>query len=273
MRIGLYYDTNQYGPGKVISNLKFGLEKLGIKYTINTDGDLNIILQNSNRLRQNLSNCFVGPNICTLPIHNAYVKDYNGYKQCIVPSKWVKFLYKNWIPEDKLFQWPVGIDTEKFNKSRSKKEIDFLIYHKRRSQSDLDLVVNFLNKNNQKYHVITYGNYSEYDFLNLISKSKYCFLIDSTESQGIAIQEIMSCDLPILAWDVQEWNDLGEEYKCPATSVPYWSESCGEYFYSIEQIEDKFNIFLNKTYNPRQFIVDNLSIEISTQNLIQELNK
>jgi len=31
----------------------------------------------------------------------------------------------------------------------------------------------------------------------------------------------------------------------PGTTIPYWDERCGEYFYNID-IEEKFNLFLNK---------------------------
>ena len=68
-----------------------------------------------------------------------------------------------------------------------------------------------------------------------MNSAKFCFLINGTESQGIAVQEIMSMGVPIIAWDIKEWLDQGEAYRVPATSIPYWDERCGEVFFNIDE--------------------------------------
>ena len=259
MEVGVYFDYKENGPGKVVDNLLKGFDLLGVNYKINSDGDKNIILQNCNRLSGDLSNCLIGPNICTLPIDNRYVMNYNSYESLLVPSEWVKKLYMRWIPENKIKVWPVGIDTERFSdKSSFEKEYDFLVYFKRRSREELNLVLNKLKEKKLTYIVLEYGNYTEEQFLDLISKSKYGFVIDNCESQGIAIQEMMSCNLPLIVWDSKYWTDRGENFKCDATSVPYWNKICGEILYNIED----FNLnFFDKKYNSRGFIIENLSLE------------
>jgi hypothetical protein len=56
----------------------------------------------------------------------------------------------------------------------------------------------------------------------------------------------------------------------PATTIPYWNESCGEFFYTYEELNEKFNTFISKlnSYNPRKFVLDNLSIDVCEQKLI-----
>lgn len=60
----------------------------------------------------------------------------------------------------------------------------------------------------------------------------------------------------------------------PCTSIPYWDEKCGEYFYEKEDFEKIFDIFINKleTYNPRQFILDNFITEKCKNNFINIIN-
>lgn len=271
MNIGIYFNYNLNGPGKVVNNLIKGLKELYINVNINKDGDLNIILQDCYRLNQDLSNCIIGPNISVLPIDNMILMDYNKYKKIIVPSAWVKKLYMKWIPEEKIIIWPVGIDTDIFyDVSEEKKNNDCLIYFKNRNIDDLNFTVNILEKLNQKYEIITYGNYSEDYFLETIKKSRYGIIIDNTESQGIAIQELMSSNLPLIIWDITEWNYRGDEYKTPATSVPYWSKICGEIFYTKDKLEETINIFLSNIdfYNPRLYILENLSLKDKTKELI-----
>ena len=56
----------------------------------------------------------------------------------------------------------------------------------------------------------------------------------------------------------------------PAKTIPYWNESCGEFFYTYEELNEKFNTFISKlnSYNPRKFVLDNLSIDVCEQKLI-----
>ena len=66
--------------------------------------------------------------------------------------------------------------------------------------------------------------------------------------------------------------EYGSSYNdIPATTIPYWDERCGEYFYNINELEDKFNLFLSKleTYKPREYILENLSMEVCEQKLIE----
>ena len=84
---------------------------------------------------------------------------------------------------------------------------DCLIYFKRRDQSELDAVKKFLVKNGFSYRMVEYGTYGEDGFKQLVNSAKFCFLINGTESQGIAVQEIMSMGVPIIAWDIKEWLD------------------------------------------------------------------
>jgi hypothetical protein len=196
------------------------------------------------------------------------------YKKVLVPSEWIKNKYKRWIPEEKIFVWPVGIDTDYFNdKSTIEKTIDCLIYHKRRSFEDLTFVTKMLKQYNQTFDIIEYGNYSEIDFINKVSKSKYVFMLDNCESQGIAIQEIMSMNVPMFVWDVKQWADRGEEFKVEASSIPYWDERCGMYETKIESIHQTFNLFLQKFgfFNPRSYILENLTLEKQAKEIIEIL--
>ena len=121
--------------------------------------------------------------------------------------------------------------------------------------------------------MVEYGSYSEYGFTQLVNQAKFCFLINGTESQGIAVQEIMSMGVPIIAWDIKEWLDQGEAYRVPATSVPYWDNRCGEKFYSIDKLQETFNNFYARIndYDPKAYVKENLSFESSVKTLLDIL--
>ena len=172
------------------------------------------------------------------------------------------------VPKDKILIWPAPIpDLSNYTKTP---EIDCLIYLKSRQDSDLEIAKEFLESKNISYQGLPYGNYTEDNFLDLVKKSKFCFLIDSTESQGIATQKIMSTNTPLFVWDVREWDYMGEQYKVSASSVPYWSEDCGEKFYDLSEIDDAFNKFYDSidTYNPKKLVDLELSYEVSVKKLL-----
>jgi hypothetical protein len=277
--IELLYEYSENGPGKVVKNLKSGLNSIGEKYSensINIDVNKKIIaLQwHKNISEYGGENLVIGPNICTIPTDNDFVMNGN-YKKLIVPSQWVADLYSKWIPSDKIFIWPVGIDTNFFyDRSKKEKEFDCLVYFKRRSIDDLIFVENMLTQKNQKFNTITYGNYKESEFLILLSKSKYVIVIDNCESQGIAIEEIMSCNLPLFVWDITKWSDRGDGCMCDATSIPYWSDTCGSVETNKDKIYESFDLFLEKLafFHPRDYILENLMLEKQAKEIINLFN-
>ena len=126
----------------------------------------------------------------------------------------------------------------------------------------MEIVQKLLIDFGQSFIALPYGNYNENEFLELMTKSKYCFLLNGTESQGIAVQEIMSCNLPIFAWDVERWADRGEEHTIEATSVPYWFDECGLKETNKSLLYGSFSSFLKNinNYNPRKYVLDNLGL-------------
>lgn len=275
----ILYEYNQNGPGKVIKNLKLGLDKLDINYeenpsVVNQEDKIIALQWHPLVSSANPNNLLIGPNVCTLPIDNGFIMS-QKYKKCVVPSPLVGDKYAQWISREKLFVWPVGIDTDFFSdKSKEEKQFDCLIYFKRRDFNDLKVITNLLKEHNQTFNIISYGDYSENQFIELISKSKYGIVIDNTESQGIAIQEMMSCNLPLFVWDVTMWVDRGSEHACPATSIPYWDDRCGIFEIDKDNIEKAFGIFLEKFgfFKPRDYILENLTLGKKAQDLIENFN-
>ena len=220
--INLYYSEAYWGhsatmngPHKVVDNLIKSLEQEKINYAINEEKyEHNFLLQYNDIAHEKhskieLDTCIIGPQVWLFDTYGQFLIEHQDYyKKMIAPSQWVKdkFINKFNLPENKLSVWPVGIET--FNNERDI-TYDCLIYFKRREQKELDAVKQFLDSKNLTYKMVEYGGYGEDGFKNLVNQAKFCFLINGTESQGIAVQEIMSMGVPIIAWDIKEWLDQG----------------------------------------------------------------
>ena len=285
--INLYYSEAYWGhsatmngPHKVVDNLIKSLEQEKINYAINEEKyEHNFLVkydatahEKHSKIEQDTT--IIGPQVWMFDGYGQFlIENQNYYKKIIAPSQWVKdkFINKFNLPENKLSVWPVGIEI--FNNERDI-TYDCLIYFKRRDQKELDAVKQFLDNKNLTYKMVEYGGYGEDKFKNLVNQAKFCFLINGTESQGIAVQEIMSMGVPIIAWDIKEWLDQGEAYRVPATSIPYWDERCGEVFFNIDDLEVTFSKFYATLdqYDPKAFIKDNLCFSKTAEQLMEIFN-
>ena len=137
--------------------------------------------------------------------------------------------------------------------------------------SYIDAVDTDLDKNKITYTGLEYGRYTQEEFRESISEVKYCIIIDNTESQGIAIQEMMAYNKPLLVWNQTVWNHLGDDYIVEGTSIPYWSSECGETFVDYENFDKVFNLFLSKLdkYNPKKYVDRELSPQKSIDTLLK----
>jgi len=215
-----------------------------------------------------------GPHFSVFPNQLLY-KINNVHKNSIYlqPSEWALNVWKKFNVESiiplKVFYFPVN--TKKFKPMENIKKEKVFIYFKRRKQEELTFLKKFLHNKNIEFKVFDYvKRYKEEDYLKYLQESNYGIILDAHESQGFAIEEALSCDVPLLVWNVTSMNqEEGINYPdIPATSIPYWDNRCGESFYNKEEFEEKYNEFTSKldTYKPREFVLDKLGIDKCANN-------
>ena len=206
-----------------------------------------------------------GPHFSVFPEENHMnmIKGHNSIY--IQPSDWANSAWKTYGYPINIYSLPFGVDTDKFNDINQNKSTVF-IYYKKRKPEELEYVCQFLNDRSITYTLFNYNiQYQEEDYLNCLQNAKYGIIIGQHESQGFAIEEALSCNVPLLVWNVKSMNqEYGSSYDdIYATSISYWDNRCGEVFYNKEELNLTFDFFISKlnTYTPRQYILDNISIE------------
>jgi len=282
------------GSSKVINNLLKGLEIIKFPYVINKNinstplvympnGKPNLLAIN----KKTKSEIIIGPNMFDLPI-GVEIPFYLKQKVMIttlhlLPSKWYVALYKelgyNLTP---LNFWPVGIDTYSFLPVKRKNRELVLVYHKQRDPSELEKIKRILDDNNINYKIIYYGHYSEDELKEILKTTLFVIWHGCHETQGIAYQECLASNVPLLVYDVKKVYLHNEFYKIykhiyefaskiNVTSVPYFSDKCG---IIIEDISELNNAIIKMfdtitTYEPRYFILENLSLEKQAMKFIE----
>lgn len=280
--INLWYEDSHYGstmsgPQKVLINLKESLEKCNVPYVINEDKYKNNFLihydakgyAKHEKLEHN--SCVIGPQIWPFNEYGEFLRDNpQYYKKIVVPgqSVYLSFIEQG-FDKEKLIIWPVGIKEINVDRSGTEK---FLVYHKQRSNEDLQEILSFLDEKEYEYEVLRYGSYSQEQFYRCLQECSRAIIVGRPETQGIAYQEMMSSDMPLLIWDNMEWYDydVPEAYqKNPApTSAHYFSEECGEKFYSKDGLPEVFEKFMSTNYSPKGYVKRELSYEVSVKKLL-----
>jgi glycosyltransferase involved in cell wall biosynthesis len=203
-------------------------------------------------------------------------------------TKWTNNIYIPYYGADKCTLWPAGIDTEKWQPTKSVKKYDILVYNKimwdkASTQECLTTpILKKLEESGLTYHVITYGQYKETQYHQLLEQSRAMLFLCEHESQGFACCEALSMNVPVLAYDQGFWLDpnrffWGESNPVPATSVPFFDARCGEKFSDLASFYTVFDAFFEKVqkgeFSPRSYILENLTLKKSAQRMLDIVSK
>lgn len=211
-------------------------------------------------------------------------REYNVQKY-LQHSRWaLDFARSAGLYDDAIFDvWPAGIDTDEWKPAERRKTHDVLIYRKihwdkERSESELVAPIReFLRSNGYSFSEIVYGSYLIDEYKRLLSEAKVMVFLTEHESQGLAYQECLASGVPVMAWDQGTFLDpIRHKYDrldVPATSVPYFDQRCGVTFVDINDFGVKFEPFFDDCssgqFRPREFVLETLSIETSTDRMLE----
>lgn len=222
-----------------------------------------------------------GPGDFGLPPTSAVVAADPRFKKLIQPSDWFADLYRPYCG-DKMLTWFAGIDTEMWpDFSKKPKIYDFVVYDKirwhreERVQSVLNRVTQHLDSTGRSYIVLRYACHHQSQFRNALKNSKAMIFICEHETQGLAYQEALATNVPVLAWDEGEMVDPAlQPYinsRLNVSSVPYFSPECGMTF-RLADFEDTCNKFWQSlpSFHPRRYVNTNLCLELSATQYLEE---
>jgi hypothetical protein len=274
------------GQERVFLNLRAGLDRLGVPYTVN-------------RYREALRNpsmpvgiigkphvldivpwknpILFGASIMSHPLADEnMLRRLPNIRRILVPGEWMRAMCEPYWGN--LVQaWPVGIDTHAWAPAPpGAREFDVLIYDKIHWEYDrqrltlLDPIRSHLRHCGLRVATLRYGFYKEKEFASLLQRCRAMIYLGEHETQGIAYQQTLSCGVPILAWNQGGcWRDP-QYYPHrvqfgPVTSVPYWDERCGLTFAGGHEFPETFGRFWDLAasghYRPRDYILENLTLE------------
>jgi len=222
--------------------------------------------------------CFIfGPHFSVFP-NEKILKIKSEKTAYIILSSWIKKVWQSYnICSDlRLVDIPFPVDIDKFCETKPSLDRNkVFIYYKSRNPQELQFMENVLRQLGLPYKIFCYRpGYNENEYLEYLQNSRFGIWVDAHESQGFALEEALACNVPLFVWNIRSMNqEYGQSYSdIPATTIPYWDSRCGEYFYDMNDFEEKFRLFLhninNNSYRPRDYVLENLSPEICEKRVI-----
>jgi glycosyltransferase involved in cell wall biosynthesis len=281
------------GQMRVFLNLCAGLDKLGIRYRVNRfrhaeqhPAELACIIgkpQVLDKVRWRNPIMF-GAAVYSHPLTDPNLLKRLPVRQVLVPGEWMRKMFEPYYG-DAVVAWPVGIDTEFWKPDPDiRKNSAFLLYDKVRWEHEnynltlIEPIRQELYRRGFSYSEIRYGYYDERTFRDKVRSSRAMIFLCEHETQGIAYQQALACGVPILAWDRGGyWQDPSfypDRVKFgPVTSVPYWDERCGRKFTNVADFPESLSQLWASLdcYRPRDYILENLTLEISAQEYLEHV--
>ena len=266
--IGNFHHKNKKGLEMILNFLK-----IEHSYSNNYLNGFDIMYSPRIPTQSNIPSIY-GPHFSVFPNHKINQVNKGIYIQ---PSVWAVNTWGS-VKHIPIIPFPFPVETEKFKEIKPFKERSkVLVYFKHRNPKEFRLLSNVLKRKNINFDLFNYGSYSEDKYLNYLQDAKYMIVLDAHESQGFALEEAMSCNVPLLVWNVSslKQESVSNHPDIKATSIPYWDERCGEFFYKFEELQSTFDKFISKleTYKPREYILENLSVEKCSERFLQLIEK
>ena len=264
---------------KVFNNLVKGLQRIGQPYVVNRTLTstqhvwIHDVVPALLDLPRGGVTSVLGPNLVVLP-HQLPRRKAFPRAVYVHPSRWVASLWREeGFKQCPIEVWPVGIDTDEFPaRSQVRATAPVLVYYKERFPWEIDRLKTILRQMGVEYRVLVYGKYTQAEYMRRLHECSFVIWLGRQESQGIALQEALSVNVPVLVLDAlslfdcypsPDWLFPERLRRFRTTTAPYFDARCGIVLDSMEKLEE--GIFLMRehlsTFRPREFIMEYLSLE------------
>jgi len=281
-------DERVTGPGKVLRNTLRGFDQIGQPYYLNAplESTRRVWVHCHGRalvdLRKHESIVLIGPNQAAFPCD--LTKNPPRYKSALLqPSQWVVDLWRDeGYTELPVHRWPAGVDIEAWPRREAatpRPEGELLVYHKYRPTAELQHLCSRLTEYKIPHRVLTCGSYTEPQYREALRKCPFVIWLGRAETQGFALLEALSSDVPIL---VIEPKGILHAQPLPmviprslknhkATSAPYFDERCGVRIQDLGQLDEALQEMRRRLneFSPSSYVEDNLTLRSQATALVR----
>lgn len=263
------------GPDAVLDSLTRGLTELHIPFEINPKkpkysivhvvSGISILQEMIyKKQKKEITTLLAGPTLVRTPHDHDNIIQNENIDILLFPSQWTKDFYVNLVPalDKKIKIWPAGVTIPKESSSHQK----ILIFKKNIPIETYNQVIETLKNKGLSYDIITYGGYSKQEYHLKLQSASVLIYLQTTESQGLALQEAWSYNVPTLVWNNTNWRDGKYYWVDSKISAPYLTHQTG-LFFTKDTFEEKLDTILThkENFNPKEYCTEHLSNRASAK--------
>jgi len=177
--------------------------------------------------------------------------------------------------ENRICRWFAGVDEnywKPITKFRDKRSNKVLLYHKTDGHI-LELARQCLQECGYTVKIISYGFYKPEEFKKELEECKFAVFVSRSETQGLALAEAWSMDVPTLAWNPKSWHDWDGYTWTDNSSCPYMNPMVGLDWQEIDGFRNIVRSFdeISKTFAPRRWVLLNMTDKVSVEKLLSNI--
>ncbi|GAA2848515.1 hypothetical protein EDC40_101143 [Aminobacter aminovorans] len=194
----------------------------------------------------------VGPNIVVRAFEEDSVLASPEIDMVLVPSRWVKAAYEADEPRliGRIAVWPAGVDADHWAPTGGPRR-NVLLYEKRQPEA-AEEAAEVVRSAGFEPVTIRYGHYQPEEFKRALDHAIVCVVVGQSESQGLALAEAWSMDVPTF---VRRFDVIPEE-GTPCSAAPYLTPSTGAFWSSNDDLKRLLTRGTD-AYAPRDWVLAN----------------
>jgi hypothetical protein len=282
------------GHFAVTRSLLSGLKKIGYRFNYNPKfyvqiSDTVAVLSSLEALRQainlkrsgRIKRLIAGPNLVVMPSDANDLITAPEIDLYLVNSNWTQKCYLEDAPslKGRCEIWPAGVDEmywipKKLNSGKQNKKI--LFYQKTSLNELFSDCLKYVQSKGYEVGVIEYGHYDRPEFLDALCNSELSVFFSQHESQGLALAEAWSVNVPTLVFNPQIailYPGTEKEKRVVASSAPYLSSATGLNFSDYTGFVRAFHCWEKDkdNFSPRSWVLEHMTDEVCTRQFIKYL--
>jgi len=222
------------------------------------------------KLKRGVSKLLAGPNIVVRPGDADQVLLNSVIDLVLVPSDWVKDLYVQDGPlqEDRVAVWASGVDETWWKPWGEQARTDIVIYDKYMPEM-ASQVECLLAQLGLKHRVIRYGEYSPGTYRAALNSAVACIFLTESESQGLALAEAWSMDVPTLV--LQRQTRVINGLHMTVSTAPYLTDLAGHFWQDLDQLRGLLGQLAVTKHEPRLWVLSNMTDVACAKNFLDIL--
>ena len=269
-----------YGHTAVTKSLVYGLRETNATFNVNPlfekeVGEIVFVLSDVRALKDaiewkksgKIKTLLAGPNLVEIPAGSNDIISAPEIDLVLVSSDMSVNIYQTINPalSGRVVAWYAGVDSEYWKPKGEKKDKEVMVYFKNAPKAFLHEIELILKKNGYTINRIVYGHYSRSHFKKILERSLFGVFLSITETQGIALAECWSMNVPTLVWDPEIEHYYLRGVK--TTAAPYLRQENGLRFKELKDLHlllQDGNLNLS-SFSPRQWVLDNMTNKRSAE--------